>query len=117
MGFDEHFVQCHVAASASLPQTALQATLRTRRTLDGISPFNKKSVEKMQILDDVKTGLLCFRLDDQKQQVINKRLSEDIVLDPGEDNRIVGIEILDASKYLNLEGLLPVKYEISPETV
>jgi uncharacterized protein YuzE len=43
--------------------------------------------------------------------VINKRLSEDIVLDLGEDNRIVGIEILDASKHLNLERLLPVKYE------
>ena len=71
----------------------------------------------MQILDDVKTDLLYFRLDDRKQQVINKRLSEDIVLDLGEDNRIVGIEILDASKHLNLERLLPVKYEISPETV
>jgi len=33
------------------------------------------------------------------------------VLDLGEDNRIVGIEILDASKHLNLERLLPVKYE------
>jgi len=45
--------------------------------------------------------------------VINKRLSEDIVLDIGEDDRIVGIEILDASKHLNLERLLPVKYEVS----
>ena len=65
----------------------------------------------MQILYNVKTDLLYFRLDDQKQQVINKRLSEDIVLDLGEDNRIVGIEILDASRHLNLERLLPVEYE------
>ena len=65
----------------------------------------------MQILYDVKTDLLYFRLDDRKQQVINKRLSEDIVLDLGENDRIVGIEILDASKHLNLERLLPVKYE------
>jgi len=44
--------------------------------------------------------------------VINKRLSEDIVLDIGEDDRIVGIEILDASRHVNLETLLPVKYEV-----
>jgi uncharacterized protein YuzE len=48
--------------------------------------------------------------------VINKRLSEDIVLDVGEGDIIVGIEILDASKRLNLEKLLPVKYEISVES-
>jgi uncharacterized protein YuzE len=71
----------------------------------------------MQILYDVKTDLLYLRLDDRKQQVINKRLSEDIVLDLGEDNRIVGIEILDASKHLNPERLLPVKYDVSPEAV
>ena len=71
----------------------------------------------MQILYNVKTDLLYIRLDDRKQEVINKRLSEDIVLDIGEDNRIVGIEILDASKHLNLERLLPVKYEVLPETV
>ena len=67
----------------------------------------------MQILYDSKTDLLYLRLDEQKQQVINKRVSEDIVLDLGEDDRIIGIEILDASKHLNLEKLLPVKYEIT----
>jgi uncharacterized protein YuzE len=72
---------------------------------------------KMQILYNDKTDLLYLRLDERKQQVINKRLSEDIVLDIGEDGRIVGIEILDASKHLSLERLLPVKYEISPEAV
>jgi len=68
--------------------------------------------EGMQILYNAKTDLLYLRLDDRKQQIINKRLSEDIVLDLGEDNKIVGIEILDASKHLNLERLLPVKYAI-----
>jgi len=71
----------------------------------------------MQILYNARTDLLYLRLDDRKQQVINKRLSEDIVLDIGEDDRIVGIEILDASKHLNLERLLPVRYEVSPEAV
>ncbi|MCL0048557.1 DUF2283 domain-containing protein [Dehalococcoidia bacterium] len=70
----------------------------------------------MQILYDAKTDLLYMRLDDRKQPVINKRLSEDIVLDVGEGDRIVGIEILDASKRLNLERLLPVKYEIPVKT-
>lgn len=71
----------------------------------------------MQILYNGKTDLLYLRLDDRKQQVVNKRLSENIMLDLGEGNRIVGIEILDASKHLNLKRLLPVKYEVSPEVV
>lgn len=65
----------------------------------------------MQIVYDAKTDLLYLRLDDRKQEVINQRVNEDIVLDIGEGDKIVGIEILDASKRLNLERLLPVKYE------
>jgi uncharacterized protein YuzE len=67
----------------------------------------------MQILYNAKTDLLYLRLDDRTQEVINKRVSEDIVLDLGEDDRIIGIEILDASKHLNLKNLLPVTYETS----
>ncbi len=67
----------------------------------------------MQIFYDSKTDLLYLRLDERKQPVINKRLSEDIVLDMGEGDKIVGIEILDASKRLNLERLLPLQYETS----
>jgi uncharacterized protein YuzE len=70
---------------------------------------------KVQILYDVKTDLLYIRLDDQKQPVINRRVSEDIVLDIGEGDKIVGIEILDASEHLSLERLLPVKYQVMPE--
>jgi uncharacterized protein YuzE len=69
----------------------------------------------MQILYDVRKDLLYIRLDDQKQAVINQRLSEDIVLDLGEGDKIVGIEILDASRHLNLERLLPVNYQVTPE--
>jgi uncharacterized protein YuzE len=67
----------------------------------------------MQIFYDAKTDLLYLRLDDQKQELINKRISDDIVLDIGKDDKIVGIEILDASKNINLKGLLPVKYDLS----
>ena len=68
----------------------------------------------MRIEYDAKTDLLYIRLDDRRQDIINRRPSEDIVLDIGESDKIVGIEIMDASKHLNLESLLPVKYEVSP---
>jgi len=79
--------------------------------------FTGNGRKKMQIVYDAKTDLLYLRLDDQKQDVINKRISEDIVLDLGQGDRIIGIEILDASKHLNLESLLPVKYEVLNEAV
>lgn len=64
----------------------------------------------MQIHYDVKTDLLYLRLDDEKQPVVNRRVSEDIVLDIGSDDRVVGIEILDASRHVRMEKLLPVTY-------
>jgi uncharacterized protein YuzE len=68
---------------------------------------------KMNILYNDKTDLLYIRLDDKKQEIINRRVSEDIVLDIGEDDKIVGIEILAASKHVSLEKLMPVNYETS----
>ncbi|MEW5987113.1 MAG: DUF2283 domain-containing protein [Chloroflexota bacterium] len=68
----------------------------------------------MQVLYNAKTDLLYLRLDDRPQEVVNWRVSEDIVLDLGQDDQIVGIEILDASRHLNLGQLLPITYEISP---
>jgi len=68
--------------------------------------------DKMNILYNDKVDLLYIRLDERKQEVVNKRISEDIVLDIGKDERLIGIEILDASKHVNLERLLPIKYEI-----
>ena len=67
----------------------------------------------MNIVYNDKTDLLYIRLDDRKQDVINRRVTEDIVLDIGENDRIIGIEILDASKHVALDRLLPVKYEVS----
>ena len=65
----------------------------------------------MNILYNDKIDLLYIRLDEKKQEVVNKRISEDIVLDIGKDERLIGIEILDASKRVNLKRLLPIKYE------
>jgi len=67
----------------------------------------------MQILYNAKSDLLYMRLDDRKQQVTNKRVSDEVVLDIGKGDRIVGIEILDASKHLNLDKILPVEYKVS----
>jgi len=67
----------------------------------------------MNIAYNDKTDLLYIRLDDRKQEVVNRRVSEDIVLDVGENDKIIGIEILDASKHVSLDKLLPVKYEVA----
>jgi uncharacterized protein YuzE len=72
---------------------------------------------KMNVLYNDRTDLLYIRLDDTKQDIVNRRVSEDIVLDIGEGERIVGIEILDTSKHVTLERLLPVKYEVLKMTV
>ena len=64
----------------------------------------------MTIHYDSKTDLLYLRIAPEQQQVTNKRVTEDIVLDMGSDDKIVGIEILDASKHINLEKLMPVEY-------
>jgi len=69
-------------------------------------------MNEMNINYNDKTDLLYIRFDDRKQDVINKRVSEDIVLDIGEDDRIIGIEILDASRHVSLDRLLPVKYAV-----
>ena len=71
----------------------------------------------MQVLYNDRTDLLYIRLDDSKQDVINRRVSDDVVLDIGEGDRIIGIEILDASRHVTLDRLLPVKYEVSKAAV
>jgi len=65
----------------------------------------------VKIYYDDKTDLLYLRFDERQQEVINKRVTEDVVLDIGERGKIIGIEILDASTHVDLENLLPVRYE------
>ena len=69
----------------------------------------------MIVVYNDKTNLLYIRFDDRGQDVINRRISEDIVLDIGENDRIVGIEIVDASRRIHLERLLPIKYAVQKE--
>ena len=65
----------------------------------------------MKIEYDERADLLYLRLDPRSQDVTNKRVSDDVVLDMGEGERIVGIEIMRASRNLNLSQLLPVRFE------
>ncbi|GFP18744.1 hypothetical protein HKBW3S42_00101 [Candidatus Hakubella thermalkaliphila] len=71
----------------------------------------------MNILYNDKTDLLYIRLDNRRQEVRNIRVSEDIVLDIGESDKIIGIEILDASRRVNLESLFPVEYKVLRKAV
>ncbi len=66
----------------------------------------------MTVNYDSKTDLLYIRLDKQKSDVMNKRISEDVVLDINEDGKIVGIEIMEASKNVELAALLPVEFNV-----
>ena len=54
--------------------------------------------------------LLYICLDPDSGQVVNKDISDDVVLELGENDRIVGIEILDASKRVDLARVLSVQY-------
>ena len=67
----------------------------------------------MNILYNDKTDLLYLRFDERKQPVVNKRVTDDVVLGIGDNDTIIGVEIMDASKRLNLENLLPVHYHTS----
>ncbi len=67
----------------------------------------------MQITYNAKTDVLYIRLDDRRQDVINRRISDDVVLDMGQNETIVGIEIVDASSHTNLKNILPIEYQVA----
>ena len=52
---------------------------------------------------------LYIKIGSKKQDVINQRVNEDVVLDIGEGDRIIGIEIMNAAKRINLKETFPVK--------
>jgi len=68
---------------------------------------------EVKISYDDRTDLLYLRFDERKQDVENKRVTDNVVLDIGAGGKIIGIEILDASLHLDLDRLLPVRYGAS----
>lgn len=67
----------------------------------------------MQINYDSTKDLLYLRLDERTQDVENRRVADDIVLDIGRDEKLVGIEIMDASLHVRMDGLFPLTYKTS----
>ncbi len=63
----------------------------------------------MKISYDTDTDLLYVRFDPAPQPVRNIALTDHLVLDLGANDKIVGLEILDASEVVNLASLLPVE--------
>ncbi|MCL4378075.1 MAG: DUF2283 domain-containing protein [Actinobacteria bacterium] len=63
----------------------------------------------MNIIYDNLTDILYIRLDDRIQKVINKQIANDTVLDLGKDEKLVGIEIINASKRIKINNLLQLK--------
>jgi len=69
----------------------------------------------MKIYYDEKKDLLYIRFEEGRREVVNKRVTDDIVLDIEDDEKIIGMEIMDASKHVNLGNLLPITYEVRPK--
>jgi len=65
----------------------------------------------MKVTYDDKSDLLYIRLDESKQDVMNKRVADDVVLDIGDGEKIIGIEILEASTHVDLSKILPIQHE------
>jgi uncharacterized protein YuzE len=64
----------------------------------------------MKIEYDDKFDMLYLRFDETIQEVVNQRINDNIVLDIGKNDKIVGIEILGAMDVLELSNILPIGY-------
>jgi uncharacterized protein YuzE len=64
----------------------------------------------VKVTYDDRHDLLYLELDETAERVRNRDVGDGIVLDVAEDGRIAGIEILGASRIVNLRTLLPVEY-------
>ncbi|HOV21458.1 MAG TPA: DUF2283 domain-containing protein [Candidatus Ratteibacteria bacterium] len=62
----------------------------------------------MKITYDSKYDVLYLKFKDIKE-VVCKNLTDDITIDMDERGKIAGIEILSASKHIDLDKLLPIE--------
>lgn len=68
----------------------------------------------MKVTYDAKFDLLYLEFDPAAKAVRNEDAGEGVVLDIGDDGRLAGIEILDASKVIDVSRLLPIEFEAAP---
>ena len=66
----------------------------------------------MHIAYDVKADALYIKLKEGEFHT-NRQVEPGIVLDIGQNNDLLGIEILDASTHLDLAQILPVEFATS----
>ena len=71
--------------------------------------FMESGGDNMEVMYNDKTDLLYIRLDPEQQEVLNKRVNEDIVLDIGKGDKIIGIKIMNAREKVNLKEIFPIK--------
>jgi uncharacterized protein YuzE len=62
----------------------------------------------MRITYDPRYDVLHLKIG-KAEKVSCKEIDEDITIDTDSDGRLVGIEILDASKHIDLGALLPIE--------
>ncbi|MHB8841852.1 MAG: DUF2283 domain-containing protein [Candidatus Aquicultor sp.] len=65
----------------------------------------------MRLSYDTTYDVLYIKFSEQVEKVTSKNLDEEITIDFDVDGKIAGIEILDASKHVDLANLLPVQVE------
>jgi uncharacterized protein YuzE len=63
----------------------------------------------MKISYDSKYDVLYVQFHDGEVQVVTRNLTDDIAVDLDEAGRLVGLEVLAASKHVDLGALLPVE--------
>lgn len=61
----------------------------------------------MKIKYDPAVDAMYIYLEDRCKEVTTIRITEDVAIDIGEKEKVVGIEILDASKYFKKEKKIP----------
>ena len=70
----------------------------------------------MRITYDPQVDALYIKLVEGQHQVLTKMVNEDVALDYGDEDRLVGIEVLNASQVLNNGSPLAVSVENLPVT-
>ena len=67
-----------------------------------------KNRATMKITYDTTNDLLYIRFDTKEQTVTNVTVNDNIILDINQENKLIGIEILDASEMIALDQLFPI---------
>ena len=104
-----------------MPNNVATAKLVSRADVEAILALQTETlgnglieIEDGLLLDEALAhpgkGDAISRLDEPAQEVLNRDVAEGVTLDIGADERIVGIEILDASRRLDLRQVLPVSH-------